>query len=88
MSFFERTKQRRFQDFDPSIGACYSPSPFTDSELDAVMTEVIRDLPDIGYPRMHGELGRRKIKVTQHRVCDAMHCVDPNSVAFMDEIYS
>ena len=30
---------------------------------------------------MHGELGRRKIKVTQHRVCEAMHRVDPNGVA-------
>ena len=30
---------------------------------------------------MHGELGRRKIKVTQRRVRDAMHRVDPSSVA-------
>jgi hypothetical protein len=30
---------------------------------------------------VHGELGRRKIKVTQHRVCEAMHRVDPNGVA-------
>ena len=74
-----RTVQRRFHDFELSIRASYSS--ISDSDLDAVITEIIREFPNIGYRRVHGELGRRKIKVTQHRVRDAMHRVDPNGVA-------
>ena len=74
-----RTIQRCLQDFDLSIRASYSP--VNDSELDDVVTEIIKEFPNIGYRRMHGELGRRKIKVTQHRVRDAMHRVDPSGVA-------
>ena len=74
-----RTIQRRLQVFGLSIRASYSS--ITDSELDDVVTEIIKEFPNIGYRRVHGELGRRKIKVTQHRVRDAMHRVDPSGVA-------
>ena len=74
-----RTVYRRFQDFGLSIRAYYSF--ISDVDLDAVIREIIREFPNIGYRRVHGELSRRKIKVTQHRVQGEMHRVDPSGVA-------
>lgn len=74
-----RTVQRRFQEYGLSIRASYSF--ISDLELDAVVKEIIREFPNIGYRRVQGELGRRKTKVTQHRVRDAMRRVDPNGVS-------
>ena len=74
-----RTVQRRFREFGLSIRASYSV--ISDSDLDGVIKDIMGEFPNIGYRRVHGELGRRRIKITQHRIRETMHRVDPNGVA-------
>lgn len=61
-----RTVHSRFQKFELSIRASYSS--ISNSDLDAVLKEIISEFPNIGYRRVNAELARRKIKVT-HTEC-------------------
>ena len=58
----------------------YSYTEIEDKALDMAVHENMEKFPNCGYRRMDGLLVSQGIKVTEKRVREAMHRVDPGGV--------
>ena len=76
----QRTVERRMNEFGIRIGNCYSN--INDRDLDAVVSNIICDFPNIGYKRMSGLLLSRGLRIQQNRVRETMRRVDPRGTLF------
>lgn len=65
---------RRMTENGLSVRAMYSTC--TDEELDALITEIKRSMPDAGYRMVRGSLLAQGHRVQFDRVCASMHRVD------------
>ena len=70
-----RTVRRRMDGYDLSIRARYSA--LSDSELDAIVTEIQSQFPMCGNRQMQGHLLARGHRVQQIRIREAQRRVDP-----------
>ena len=73
------TIRRRMSEFGLSVTALYST--ITDEELDLLVSEIKKDFPNSGSRLMQGHLLSRGHRVSQVRVREALHRVDPEGVA-------
>ena len=73
------TVRRRMTDFNLSVTAQYSQ--ITDTELDAVVKDIKVLFPNCGYRLMYGHLLTRGYRITQNRIREALHRVDPDGSA-------
>ena len=74
-----RTLRRRMTDYDLSVTGLYSD--INDRDLKGVVREIQSSFPNCGYRMMDGHLRLRGIRVTQARIRNCMHAVDPEGVA-------
>lgn len=72
------TIKRRMHEFGLSSQQSYND--IEDKELDMAIHENMEKFPNCGYRRMDGLLVSQGIKVTEKRVREAMHRVDPGGV--------
>ena len=72
------TIRRRMSEFGLSVTALYSN--ITDHELDVMVTQIKHDFPNCGSRLMHGHLLCRGHRVSQARVRESLHRVDPEGV--------
>lgn len=72
------TIRRRMSEFGLSVTALYST--ITDQELDSLVSQIKEDFPNCGSRLMHGHLLRRGHRISQIRVREALHRVDPEGV--------
>lgn len=63
-------------DFNLSVSSVYSK--ITDHELDIVVADIKHTFPNCGYRLMHGHLLNQGYRVTQMRIRDSLHRVDPD----------
>ena len=70
------TIRRRMTDFNLSVSSVYSK--ITDHELDVVVADIKHTFPNCGYRLMHGHLLNQGYRVTQMRIRDSLHRVDPD----------
>ena len=70
-----RTIERRLCEFGLSIGATYAE--LSDAQLDAVIGDIVRDFPNVGYKRLTGLLQARGLRVQQSRIRESMRRVNP-----------
>ena len=73
------TVRRRMTDYNLSVSAQYSQ--ITDQELDAIVKDIKIAFPNCGYRLMHGHLLTRGHRITQMRIKEALHRVDPDGSA-------
>ena len=73
-----RTVRRRMTEYGLSVSALYSE--ISDRELDRLVDDIRGSFPNCGYRMMDGHLRQRGIRVTQARIRDSMHRVDPQGV--------
>lgn len=73
------TISRRMSDFGLSVSALYSS--ITDQELDLLVSQIKEEFPNCGSRLMHGHLLSRGHRVSQARIREALHRVDPEGVA-------
>ena len=73
------TIRRRMSDFGLSVSALYSS--ITDQELDLLVSQIKEEFPNCGSRLMHGHLLSRGHRISQARVREALHRVDPEGVA-------
>ena len=73
-----RTVRRRMTEYGLSVSALYSQ--ISDGELDRLVDDIRGSFPNCGYRMMDGHLRQRGIRVTQARIRDSMHRVDPQGV--------
>ena len=73
------TIRRRMNEFGFSVTTLYSN--ITDQELDSLVSQIKEELPNCGSRLMHGHLLNRGHRITQARVREALHQVDPEGVA-------
>lgn len=66
-------------DYNLSVSAQYSQ--VTDDELDAIVKDIKIAFPNCGYRLMHGHLLTHGYRITQTRIKDALHRVDPDGSA-------
>lgn len=73
------TIRRRMNEF----GLCVSELYFriTDQDLDLLVSQIKEEFPNCGYRLMHGHLVHRGHRVSQSRIREALHMVDPEGVA-------
>ena len=76
----QRTVERRMNEFGIRIGNCYSN--INDRDLDAVVSNIICDFPNVGYKRMSGLLLSRGLRIQQNRVRETMRRVDLRGTLF------
>ena len=74
----KRTIERRLHEFGISINTSFSS--LGNSELDAIVQEIVREFPNIGYRRLIGFLRVRGINIQQQRVRESLRRVDPEGV--------
>jgi hypothetical protein len=72
------TVRRRMAEYGFSISSLYSS--ITDEELDFLVAQIQREFPNCGYRLMHGQLLCRGHRVTQARIRESLHRVDPEGV--------
>lgn len=72
------TIRRRMSEFGLSITALYST--ITDQELDALVSQIKVEFPNCGSRLMHGHLLCRGHQISQARIREALHRVDPEGV--------
>ena len=72
------TVRRRMTEYGLSVSALYSE--ISDVELDRLINEIRGSFPNCGYRMMDGHLRQRGIRVTQARIRNSMHRVDPEGV--------
>ena len=72
------TVERRMRDFGLSAGNFYTS--LSDEQLDALITDIQRDFPNVGCKRVTGLLRARGIHMQQDRIRQSMHRVDPEGV--------
>ena len=73
------TVRRRMSEFGLSVTALYST--VTDQELDSLVSEIKEEFPNCGSRLMHGHLLHRGHRISQARIREALHRVDPEGVA-------
>ena len=73
------TISRRMSDFGLSVSALCSS--ITDQELDLLVSQIKEEFPNCGSRLMHGHLLSRGHRVSQARIREALHRVDPEGVA-------
>lgn len=73
------TIRRRMSAYNLSVSNSYSN--MTDEELDALVIDIKHNNPNAGYRMMRGHLLQKGHKITEARIRDAMHRVDPDGVA-------
>ena len=73
------TIRRRMSEFGLSVTALYSS--VTDHELDVIVSQIQHEFPNCGYHLMHGHLVCRGHRVSQARIRESMHRVNPEGVA-------
>ena len=71
--------RRRMNDFGFTVTALYSS--ITDVELDLLVSQVKDEFPNCGTRLMHGHLLSRGHRITQARIRESLHRVDPEGVA-------
>ena len=74
----KRTVERRMRDFGLSAANIYTS--LSDQQLDAVITDIQRDFPNVGCKRITGLLRARGIHMQQTRIRQSMRRVDPEGV--------
>ena len=74
----KRTVERRMRDFGLSAANVYTS--LSDQQLDAVITDIQRDFPNVGCKRITGLLRARGIHMQQTRIRQSMRRVDPEEV--------
>ena len=72
------TVRRKMKEYGLSVSALYSE--ISDTELDRLINEVHGSFPNCGYRMMDGHLRQHGISVTQARIRNSMHRVDPEGV--------
>ena len=70
-----RTVRRRMSEFGLSVSALYAP--LSNADLDSVVSDIKCVFPNCGYRMLSGHLRSRGIRVTQERVRESLHRVDP-----------
>ena len=70
------TIRRRMTDFNLSVSSAYSQ--INDHELDVLVADIKHTFPNCGYRLMHGHLLNQGHRVTQMRIRDSLHRVDPD----------
>ena len=73
-----RTVRRRMTEYGLSVSGLYSD--ISNCELDRLVDEIRGSFPNCGYRMMDGHLRQRGIRVTQVRIRNSMHRVDPEGV--------
>ena len=63
-------------DFNLSVSSAYSQ--INDHELDVLVADIKHAFPNCGYRLMHGHLLNQGYRVTQMRIRDSLHRVDPD----------
>ena len=74
-----RTVRRRMHEFGFSVTALYSS--ITDPELGLLVSEIKEEFPNCGYRLMHGHLLQRGHRISQARLREVLHRVDPEGIA-------
>ena len=72
------TIERRMSEFGSSIKATYAQ--LTDVDLDAAVSEIMREVANVGYKRMTGLLLGRGLRLQQVRIRESMRRVNPEGV--------
>lgn len=72
------TVRRRMHQYRLSINSLYSI--ITDQDLDILVADIKQQFPNCGYRLMHGHLLRQGHRITQARVREVLHRVDPEGV--------
>jgi len=70
---------RRMSEFGLSVTALYSS--ITDKELDLLVSQIKNEYPNCGARLMHGHILSRGHRISQARIREALHRVDPEGVA-------
>ena len=70
------TIRRRMTEFSLRVSSCYSQ--ITNDELDVLVADIKHMFPNCGYRLMQGHLLNQGYRVTQMRIRDALHRVDPD----------
>ena len=73
-----KTVHRRLKQYGLSVKQTYAN--LTDSELDQIITEIVRNFPNSGYKAVKGHLISRGVRVQESRVRYSMRRVDPVGV--------
>ena len=73
------TIRRRMNEFGLSVTALYSS--ITDEELDSLVSRIKDEFPNCGSRLMQGHLLSRGHRISQARIREALHRVDPEGVA-------
>ena len=74
-----RTIRRRMNEIRLHVSDLYSQ--ISDTELDAVVSDIIQYYPNCGYRLMAGHLKSLNIRVQQQRIRDSFHRIAPESIA-------
>ena len=73
-----RTIRRRMAEYELSVSNFYAN--ISDEELERQVNEIRVIYPNCGYRMMDGHLRQRGIRITQSRIRNTMHKVDPDGV--------
>ena len=70
------TIRRRMTDCNLSVSSVYSQ--ISDHELDILVADIKHSFPNCGYRLMYGHLLNQGYRITQMRIRDSLHRVDPD----------
>ena len=73
-----RTVERRMSQFGVSVRATYAQ--LADTDLDATVSKIMREVPNVGCKRMTGLLLGRGLRIQQARIRESMRRVNPEGV--------
>ena len=73
-----RTVRRRMTEYGLSVSSLYSE--MSEHELERMVNEIQSSFPNCGYCMMDGHLRQRGVRITQARIRNCMHKVDPEGV--------
>ncbi len=73
-----RTIRRRMTEYGLSVSSLYSN--LSDGDLDVLVSQILHEYPNCGYRLMHGHLLCCGHRITQARVRNSMHRVDPEGL--------
>ena len=74
----KRTIERRMAEFGLSASGQFSV--LSDTDLDALIVEILNEFPNAGYSRATGHLRARGIRVQRERIRSSMRRVNPEGV--------
>ena len=73
------TIRRRMVEFGLSVTGLYSN--ISDQDLDSLISHIKVNFPNCGYRLMYGHLLQQGHRVTQKRIRESLHRVDPDGIA-------